>query len=78
MLERHPSVHTFWNSNETVFENAWTEWEAAGGDNSIVLDHSLYAPKLREAIERSWANPNEETTVKDLWTEVFPGVFKAQ
>ena len=78
ILERHPSVHAFWNTNETVFEDAWTEWEAGGGDDSIVLDRSLYAPKLREAIERSWANPSEESTVKDLWTEVFPGVYKAQ
>ena len=78
MLDRHPSVHAFWNNNETVFEEAWKEWEVVGGDDDIVLDHTLYAPKLREAIERSWANPSEETLVKDLWTEVFPGVFKAQ
>lgn len=78
MLERHPSVRAFWNTNETVFADAWKQWEASGGDDSIVLDRSLYAPKLREAIERSWANPNEETAVKDLWTEVFPGVYKAQ
>lgn len=78
MLERHPSVHAFWNKNETVFAEAWREWEATGGNDDIVLDRSLYVPELREAIERSWANPKEEAAVKDLWTEVFPGVYKPQ
>ena len=78
MLDRHPSVHAFWNNNEAVFENAWKEWEASGETHDIILDRSLYAPELRQAIERSWANPDEENTVQDLWTEVFPGVYKAQ
>ena len=78
MLERHPSVHAFWNQNESVFETAWKEWETAGGHDNIVLDRSLYAPELRDAIEQSWANPNQEELVKALWTEVFPGVYKAQ
>jgi len=78
MLERHPSVNAFWNENETIFAKAWKEWEAGGGDDKILLDRSLYAPKLREAIEQAWAKPDEEMAVKDLWTEVFPGVYKAQ
>ena len=78
MLDRHPSVHAFWNNNEAVFENAWKEWEASGETHDIILDRSLYAPELRQAIERSWANTDEENTVQDLWTEVFPGVYKAQ
>lgn len=78
MLERHPSVHAFWNQNDSAFEAAWKEWEAAGGHDSIVLDRSLYAPKLRDAIEKSWATPNQEELVRSLWTEVFPGVYKAQ
>ena len=78
MLERHPSVHAFWNDNEAVFAKAWKEWEASGGHDEIILDRSLFDPKLREAIERSWANPDQEIAVKDLWTEVFPGVYKAQ
>lgn len=78
MLERHPSVHAFWHQNESVFEQAWKEWETAQGDNAMRLDRSLYAPKLREAIEQSWADPDQEFQVKDLWTEVFPGVYKAQ
>lgn len=78
MLERHPSVHAFWDNNEAVFVDAWKEWETALGDENILLDRSLYAPKLREAIDRSWANPDQENVVKDLWTEVFPGVYKAQ
>lgn len=78
MLERHPCVQTFWTQNESIFEDAWKQWEANGGGDKVVLDRSLYAPELREAIERSWANPDQEIAVKDLWTEVFPGVYKAQ
>lgn len=78
MLERHPSVHAFWHQNESVFEQAWKEWEMTAGDDTIVLDRSLYVPELREAIEQSWADPDQEIQVKDLWNEVFPGVYKAQ
>lgn len=78
MLERQPCVQAFWQENKSTFSKAWAEWEATGGGENIVLDGSLYAPDLREAVERSWANPMEEEAVKDLWTEVFPGVYKAQ
>ncbi|MEM9617965.1 MAG: 2OG-Fe(II) oxygenase [Pseudomonadota bacterium] len=78
MLQRAPSVHHFWNENETLFEEAWTEWEKNGGHGDIALDSSLYAPTLRKAIETSWENPEQEILVKDLWTEVFPNVYKAQ
>lgn len=78
MLQRDPSVHYFWNENENLFEKAWREWEASGGHNNIVLDNALYAPHLREAIEKSWEDPTQEFLVKDLWTEVFPNVYKAQ
>jgi hypothetical protein len=78
MLQRSPVVNRFWNENEGVFENAWAEWEANGGDGDITLDRSLYAPKLRHAIEQSWQDPSKEGLVKDLWTEVFPDVYEAQ
>ncbi|APG49146.1 hypothetical protein [Phaeobacter porticola] len=25
MLQRHPSVHTFWNQNSDLFAQAWAE-----------------------------------------------------
>lgn len=78
MLERDPSVNTFWYQNKGVFKDAWNEWEADGGNGDIILDRSLYAPKLRDAIEQSWDDPNQENVVKQLWTEVFPSVYKAQ
>ncbi|MEO0410832.1 MAG: 2OG-Fe(II) oxygenase [Pseudomonadota bacterium] len=78
MLQRYPSVHSFWNENKTLFEEAWTEWEKNGGHSDIKLDSSLYAPALRKAIETSWENPEQEVLVQDLWTEVFPNVYKAQ
>ena len=78
MLERHPSVYAFWQQNEKIFEAAWQEWEEQGGHNNISLDRSLYDPELRKAIEHSWADPTQEVYVKDLWTEVFPNVYKAK
>ena len=78
MLERHPSVHTFWMQNKALFADAWSAWETQSGNDQTILDRSLYAPELRQAIEQSWANPELEDAVKALWTEVFPGVYKAQ
>lgn len=78
MLERAPSVSAFWHQNEAIFEAAWKEWEASGEGANITLDRGLYDPRLRAAIEQSWANPDQETEVRDLWTEVFPNVYKAQ
>ena len=78
MLQRDPSVSRFWNDNEQTFEAAWAEWENENGHAGIALDSSLYAPALRRAIEEAWNDPAKETSVKDLWTEVFPNVYKAQ
>jgi len=78
MLQRDPSVHSFWSKNEALFEVAWSEWEQNSEIGDVVLDKSLYATALREAIEASWEDPTRESTVQDLWTEVFPSVYKAQ
>ena len=78
MLERAPSVQQFWKNNDRLFEDAWKEWEAAGGNDNIALDSSLYDSELREAIEKSWQNPSQEESVRSLWKEVFPNVYKAQ
>ncbi|MEN0087333.1 MAG: 2OG-Fe(II) oxygenase [Pseudomonadota bacterium] len=78
MLQRHPSVNAFWNSNQDLFQQAWQEWEAAGASQDFELDETLYDPALREAVENAWADPGQEATVKALWEEVFPGVYKAQ
>ena len=78
MLQRDPSVYQFWNDNEKVFEDAWIEWERNAGHDNITLDRSLYSPALRRAIEQAWEDPTKEFSVKDLWAEVFPNVYKAQ
>ena len=78
MLHRDPSVNRFWNDNEQTFEAAWTDWENDSGHAGITLDSSLYAPELRRAIEEAWEDPTKEMSVRDLWTEVFPNVYKAQ
>ena len=78
MLQRAQSVQHFWNENKKTFEGAWTEWEKSGGDKGITLDRSLYAPALRRAVEQAWDDPTKESTVKALFTEVFPNVYRAQ
>ncbi|KPD10739.1 2OG-Fe(II) oxygenase [Phaeobacter sp. 11ANDIMAR09] len=77
MLHRAPAVQQFWTQNKDLFEGAWKEWEGGDAPNSV-LDSSLYDPKLRAAVERAWQDPSTEIAVKDLWEEVFPGVYAAQ
>lgn len=76
MLQRTPLVQKFWYQNKALFQTAWTQWEVGAGQ-ATVLDSSLYDPQLREAIEQAWQDPSKEGAVRDLWTEVFPGVFEA-
>ena len=54
------------------------QWEASEGDGSTGLDSSLYDATLRSAVELAWQDPSKETAVKDLWREVFPGVYETQ
>ena len=78
MLQRAPSVQQFWMQNRDMFADAWKEWEANESDGLVTLDSSLYNVKLRSAVESAWKNPDKESDVKDLWKEVFPGVYETQ
>lgn len=78
MLQRDVSVNRFWNQNRQLFEQAWVEWDQSDAGSRLVLDETLYDPKLRQAVELAWADPSKEAVVNDLWQEVFPGVYKAQ
>jgi len=78
MLQRAPSVQQFWLQNQDLFADAWKQWEASEGDALTSLDSSLYDATLRSAVELAWENPVKESKVKDLWKEVFPGVYEAQ
>jgi hypothetical protein len=78
MIQRTASVQNFWGQNRDLFEDAWKEWETGDKGQPSGLDASLYDPELRAAIEQAWQDPAKETAVKDLWTEVFPGVYEAQ
>ncbi len=78
MLQRDPSVHRFWMENRHLFGDAWAEWEASNSEDLNVLSSSLYDDKLRTAVESAWDDPSKETAVRDLWKEVFPGVYEAQ
>lgn len=78
MLQRHPSVSAFWASNKELFAQAWSEWETSGAAQSLPSDGALYDANLRTTVDAAWADPSREGAVKDLWEEVFPGVYKTQ
>ena len=78
VLERDASVSDFWNSNRKLLEEAWKEWELETKEELFILDETLFAPKLRTAINNAWENPEVENTVADLWEEIIPGVYTAQ
>lgn len=78
MLQRAASVEHFWHQNRELFEDAWTQWEASEGSELTSLDSSLYDPALRTAVELAWEDPTRESGVRDLWKEVFPGVYETQ
>ncbi len=75
MLQRAPAVQQFWHQNDALFQEAWKEWENGDGH---ALDSSLYDSRLRGAVEQAWKDPTTEAEVKELWQEVFPGVYKTQ
>ena len=75
MLQRTPEAGQFWVDNEGLFQEAWKEWEQT---NPIELDNSIYDSRLRVAVDRAWKAPATEGAVKELWEEVFPGVYKTQ
>ncbi|WP_286193583.1 2OG-Fe(II) oxygenase [Tropicibacter sp. R16_0] len=76
MLNRAPASQQFWIQNKGLLADAWKEWEDT--DRNPTLDSSLIDPKLRAAVEQAWDDPSKEIAVKDLWEEVFPGVYEAQ
>ena len=78
MLQRHPSVNTFWNQNSDLFAQAWADWEKTGDGADLPRGSALYDAKLRTAVEAAWDDPTKEGAVRDLWEEVFPGVYKTQ
>ncbi len=78
MLQRAPSVQQFWLQNRELFTDAWKQWEDTESDGQNKLDSSLYDPTLRSAVELVWDDPAKESAVKDLWKEVFPGVYETQ
>jgi hypothetical protein len=77
-LQRDPSVSHFWNSNRKLLEDAWVEWEIENKGNLTLPDETLLDPKLRNAINDAWENPEKESAVADLWEEIIPGVYVTQ
>ncbi|MBQ4915065.1 2OG-Fe(II) oxygenase [Maribacter sp. MMG018] len=77
-LRRDPSVSKFWNDNRELLEEAWAEWEIENKDDLLVPDETLLDPRLRQAVNEAWENPEKENAVADLWEEIIPGVYSAQ
>lgn len=77
-LKREASVSQFWKSNRNLLEEAWPEWEMENKDNLLVPDETLLDPRLRQAVNEAWGNPEKENAVADLWEEIIPGVYTAQ
>ncbi|WP_298316773.1 2OG-Fe(II) oxygenase [uncultured Aquimarina sp.] len=77
-LKREASVSHFWNSNRKLLEDAWAAWEIEHKDNLLIPDETLLDPRLRQAINDAWENPEKENAVADLWEEIIPGVYTAQ
>ncbi|MEM9838107.1 MAG: 2OG-Fe(II) oxygenase [Pseudomonadota bacterium] len=77
MLQRQPSVSQFWHQDKELFEKAWREWEEAH-THAAKLDSTLYDPKFYATVTEAWENPEAEDKVRELWTEVLPGVYEAQ
>ncbi len=78
MLNRDPSVSKFWLDNQFLLVDAWKEWERNNRKNLKTLDESLLDENLHEAIQAAWNDPEKETEVAKLWTEVSYGVYQCQ
>lgn len=81
VLARDGSVYQFWDRNDELLEQAWKEWNDTPEAKSLPkIDASILNPKLREAVEKAWAEPTieNEQAIRDLWTEVAPGVFTVE
>lgn len=77
-LKREASVSHFWKSNRKLLEDAWVEWEIENKDSLLAPDETLLDPRLRQAINDAWENPEKENAVADLWEEIIPGVYSVQ
>lgn len=78
MLRRAPSVQQFWDSHRQLLSDAWREWEAVEQDDLAILDSGLIDEALLTVVKRAWENPERETDVKALMTEVATDVYQFQ
>ncbi|AXT37444.1 2OG-Fe(II) oxygenase [Alteromonas sp. BL110] len=78
MLKRAPSVQRFWDTNRSLLEKAWKEWDVQNEPLAEWVTESLISEPLRNAVTLAWEDPAKEQAVADLWEEVVPGVYQAQ
>ena len=77
MLARSPSVQYFWDNNKELLESAWSDWESNEALSDLI-NEDIISSALKEAVNKAWANPDDESVVKELWQEVSPGVYQCQ
>lgn len=77
MLRRDSSVQQFWADHRDLLADAWVEWGDTE-DGTTVLDESLFDAGLASAVAQAWDDPTKESGVRDLLTEVAPGVYSFQ
>ena len=78
MLARAPSVQRFWDNNRQLLASAWADWEQEVSASLSMPTEEVIDAKLREAVSLAWQSPESEQSVRDLWQEAAPGVFKVQ
>jgi hypothetical protein len=61
-----------------LLEEAWVEWEIENKNDLLIPDETLLDPRLRQAINNAWEDPEMEHKLADLWEEIIPGVYVAQ
>ncbi|MFW8591412.1 2OG-Fe(II) oxygenase [Glaciecola sp. 2405UD65-10] len=78
MLERDASVQAFWDHNNNILSEAWSQWETSEQEKLPLLSNALLDDRLRDAVMQAWEDPSKESVVKDLWKEVAPNVYECQ
>jgi len=58
-------------------QEAWREWEIQQQFPALATD-SLVDSRLRDAVEMAYQDPSKEDAVRKYFSEVAPGVYKAQ
>jgi hypothetical protein len=67
----------FWAKHSSLLKDAWEEWESQQDLPPLVMDKMMDS-SLKNTVQAAWKDPSLEHDVKELWTQVAPGVFSCQ